>query len=61
METVVCHYWARNTDGNSTLYEAAYYIYRIREGVQCHAKVPFSERPCKCPDREAYECGQLRR
>jgi hypothetical protein len=59
METVVCHYWARNTDGISTLFEAAYYVYRIREGVQCHAKVPLSEHPCTCPAREIYERNKL--
>jgi hypothetical protein len=55
METILCHYWIRSNEGNSTLYEAAYYSYRIREGVQCHAKVPCSERPCACREREVQE------
>ncbi len=54
METVVCHYWVEYADGSSTLYEAVYTRYPLREGLECHVKVPHSEHPCTCPEREAY-------
>ncbi len=58
METILCHYWVRAADGHSTLYEAAYYSYQIRDGMQCHVKVPSSERPCTCREHEDGEqCG----
>ncbi len=56
METVVYHYWVQHADGSPRLYEALYARYPLREGLECHVKVPHSERPCACPKRE----GDLR-
>ncbi len=52
METQVGHYWAQHADGTWTLFEADYVCYPIREGVECHVKVPRSDRLCTCPKRE---------
>ncbi len=54
METLVGHYRVQHADGTWTLYEADYTRYPIREGVECHVKVPRSDRPCACPKREGY-------
>ncbi len=54
MEMVTSHYWlVRN--GKPILFEASYYTYPIREGLQGFVKVPHSDCPCTCADRELYE------
>ncbi len=51
MDTLVGHYWVQRTDGTWTRYEAEYARYLVREGVECHVKVPRSDRPCTCAER----------
>ena len=57
MRTVVSHFWLRGMNGKLALYEVDYSIYPIRLGVLCYAKVPRSERPCTCPEREVHARG----
>ncbi len=55
MDTVTYHFWMVSPEGKAHLYEITYEICRVREGVLRYIKVPHSERPCTCPDREACE------
>ncbi len=48
------HVLVSGTDGTCTLYEVDYAISPHREGVLCYTKVPYSERPCTCPEREVH-------
>jgi hypothetical protein len=55
VERIMSHFLVSGTDGTCVLYEVDYTISQHREGVLCYTKVPYSERPCTCPEREAYE------
>ncbi len=55
METIMSHFLVDCLDGTRTLYEVNYTITPHREGVLCYTKVPYSERPCTCPEREVRE------
>ena len=50
---IVHHYWVHGPDGTPVLYEAAYQGYARRPGVICHVKIPFSDHPCTCPERDS--------
>ncbi len=52
METILIHYLIRGTDGTSTMCEVSYAISRHREGVLRYMKIPGSERPCTCSERD---------
>jgi hypothetical protein len=55
LERITSHFLISNLDSTCTLFEVDYTITPLREGVQCYTKVPYSERPCTCPEREVYE------
>lgn len=54
MEWIMSHVLVSRTDGTCTLYEVDYAISLHREGVLRYTKVPCSERPCTCPEREVH-------
>jgi hypothetical protein len=54
-EKVVFHFWASDSQGQTTLYEVEYYRYPNRVGVPRYAKVFASERPCACPEKAIHE------
>ncbi len=55
METMKYHYWMVSPEGKASLYEITYEICGVREGIQRFVKIPHSEGPCTCSDREAQE------
>lgn len=49
------HILVDGTDGTSALYEVDYTITPHRDGLVRYTKVPYSERPCTCPERGVHE------
>jgi hypothetical protein len=59
MGTIVSHIWLQSRDGKDTLYEVEYAISPLREGMLRYAKIPCSERPCRCPDQGIQAGGSV--
>jgi hypothetical protein len=57
---ILHHYWVCGADGSPILYEAAYQSYTRQPGVVCHVKIPFSDRPCTCQERDAKAAERLK-
>lgn len=55
MYRIMSHILVDDTDGTSVLHEVEYTISPHRDGLVRYTKVPFSERPCTCPEREVHK------
>jgi hypothetical protein len=55
LERITSHFLIDAKDSSGRVFEVDYTVTPYREGVLCFTKVPCSERPCTCPEREAHE------